>query len=210
MLKRRRGDERGTTLVELMVVVAVMGVILGSLLAALVSGENAQAATEALVANQETVRLALDQMQRDFTAANPVDPLATTSDYADAVQVELGPNPGVRQVIRWYYNTAAAVLYRQVMSNNTPTATVVSQRAMVTNVTNAATGTQMFTYYDAADNPLQQDNPATPTSVAYCAVRIDINISAASDPGPRPFNETLDVELRNRLPGGIKGCISGT
>lgn len=215
--RRRRGRSPGTgpasdagyTLVEMMTVVAIMGVILAALLGSLVSATNAQNNTEALVANQETVRLALDRMQQDLTEANPVDALATTSAYADAVQVEITPPGGTTQVIRWYYDPSAGVIYRQIMSNNTTSAAVVSQQAMMTNVTNSSTGTQLFTYYDAADNNLQSANPSTPVNVANCVIRVHVDVAAASDPGPLPFHETLDVELRNRLPGGIVGCPNG-
>lgn len=210
MLKRlfNRG-ERGTSLVEMMVVVAIMGVILSALLSALISGEQSQSRTEALVNNQETVRLALDRMQQDFTEANPVDVLTSTSDYADEVQVELGPNPGTRTIVRWTYDPTAGTLTRDIMSNNTDTATVLSQNTLLTGITNASTSTQMFTYYDAADTNLQTANPSTPANVANCAIRIHIVITAASDPGPLPFTETADAELRNRLPGGIIGCPNG-
>jgi prepilin-type N-terminal cleavage/methylation domain-containing protein len=206
---RHKANEAGYTLVEMMTVVAIMGVILAALLSSLISATNSQTNTEALVANQETVRLALDRMQQDLTEANPVDTLATTSTYANEVQVEVTPSSGTTQVIRWYYDPNAGVIYRDIMSGNTTSATIVSQQSVITNVTNASSGTQLFTYYDANDNNLQTANPSTPANVANCVIRIHVDVAAASDPGPLPFHETLDVELRNRLPGGVVGCPNG-
>jgi type II secretory pathway component PulJ len=204
------GDEDGNSLIEVMTVVAILGAVLWALFSALITAGSAETATEALVNNQQTVRLALDRMQADLTQANPVDVLSSTASYADEVQVEMGPNPGTRQVIRWYYDPAAKTIYRDVMSGNSSTATVVSQQSVITNVTNGSTGTQLFTYYDAANSDLQTANPNTPTNVANCAIRIHVDVAAASDPGPVPFHETIDIELRNRLPGGITGCPNTT
>ena len=42
--------------------------------------------------------------------------------------------------------------------------------------------------------------------IANCAIRVHIEVSSDSNPGPLPFTETQDVELRNRLPGGTWMC----
>ena len=37
------------------------------------------------------------------------------------------------------------------------------------------------------------------------SIRVSIEISSDSNPGPLPFTQTQDVEIRNRLPGNV-GC----
>ena len=68
------------------------------------------------------------------------------------------------------------------------------------------TGIPVFSYYDSHGNDLVAANPSTPANVANCAIRVHMSISSDSAPGPQPFTENLDVELRNRLPGGTIGC----
>ena len=43
---------------------------------------------------------------------------------------------------------------------------------------------------------------------ANCAVRVHIELASDSNPGPLPFTETQDVEIRNRIPGMVE-CQNG-
>ncbi len=207
----RRRDEAGFSVIELSVVTVVMAVVALSLMGVLNSLTKSEARVHALVTNQETVRVGLDRLQRDLRAANPVDASATSSAYRDAVQVELGPNPGTRSYIRWFYDTAPAsptyeTLLRQVMSGPGTNATVVSQVPVIVRVRNTESGVALFTYLNSQGADLVATNPDTPANVANCAIRIHIEVDSDADPGPQPFTESIDVELRNRLPGGIIGC----
>lgn len=188
-----------------------MLVIVATLLGALDSLTKVQGRVQALVNNQEAVRFGLDQLQRDVRAANPVDSFSVTNAYSNGVQVELGPNPGTRTYIRWLYDTTPAsptyeVLLRQVMSGPGVNATVSSQAAVITRVRNVETNTPVFDYFDSHDNELVTANPNTPANVANCAIRVHVLINSDAMPGPLPFSENIDLELRNRLPGGIVGC----
>ncbi|MDQ1393405.1 MAG: hypothetical protein QOF30_2382 [Acidimicrobiaceae bacterium] len=203
----------GFTLVEVSIVVTTMLVIVGSFLAALNSVTNTGVRIQALVNNQETVRFGLDRLQRDLRAANPVDAPSTTGAYSNAMQIELGPNPGIRIVVRWFYDMTPTsstyeALLRQVMSGNGASASVTSQVAVITRVRNLETNTPLFTYYDSGGNNLVSNNPTTPANVANCAIRVHVQVNSDAQPGPQPFGENIDVELRNRLPGGIIGCAS--
>jgi type II secretory pathway pseudopilin PulG len=212
--RRSRGRPRssdGYSLIELCVVTVVMAIVVASMFGALTSLTNSEARVHALVTNQETVRFGLDRLQRDLRAANPVDPSATTSAYGGAVQVELGPNPGTRTFIRWIYDRTVASptyesLLRQVMSGPATNATVVSQVVVIPRVRNLELGKPVFAYYDAKGADLVANNPNTPANVANCAIRIHVQVNSDTQPGPQPFAENIDIELRNRLPGGIVGC----
>jgi hypothetical protein len=205
-----RGGESGFSVVELSVVAAVMVLVLALVLGALDSLTRTETRVQALVTNQETVRFGLDRVQRDLRAANPVDGATVTGSYGNAIQVELGPNPGTRSYIRWLYDTTPGSstyedLVRQVMSGPT-NATVVSQVAVVTRVRNVETSTPVFSYFDAHGADLVAVNANTPANVANCVIRVHVQLNSDSQPGPLPFTENIDVELRNRLPGGIVGC----
>jgi hypothetical protein len=192
-------------------VTVVMAIVVAALFGALNSLTNADVRVQALITNQQAVRFGLNQLQRDVRAANPMDPFASTSTYSNAVQVELGPNAGTRTDIRWLYDTTPTSptyesLLRQVMSGPTAGATVISQVVVIKRVRNVEAAVALFTYYDAGGVDLVANNPTTPANVANCAIRLHVLVTSDTQPGPQPFSENLDVELRNRLPGGIVGC----
>lgn len=207
----RRRDEGGFSVLETVVAAAIMMIAVGSFVDGLAALTSTASEVNSRVTNESEVRYGLDQLQRDLRAANPVDPDAVTADYGYSVQVELGPNPGARSYVRWFYDTTRGSptyqdLLRQVMSGPGTSATVVSQAAVLTGVDNNLTNTAVFSYYDSSGDDLVEANSLTPANVANCVINISVVIVAAALPGPRPFREDLAVELRNRLPGGIVGC----
>jgi len=66
----------------------------------------------------------------------------------------------------------------------------------------------IFTYYGQHNEDLVAQTLANGGNLhdpANCAVRVHIELTSDSNPGPLPFTETQDVEVRNRLPGNV-GC----
>jgi type II secretory pathway pseudopilin PulG len=200
---RRREHADGFTVIELVVAMGILLLVMGMFLNTLVALMHSEDRSQRLVSNEQNVRLELDQLQREIRAANPLVPLpnaTAATDYNNQIELLLGPTGGTRQVVRWTYDTAREQMVRQVMSDTSPTATVVAQSFLLVRVRNVETGTPVFSYYDAAGTDLvaraiSADDPA------ICALRVHIQISSDSNPGPLPFTETQDVELRNRLPG---------
>ncbi len=199
-------------MIEMAIVVATMMVVLATLLGILQSLTASDKRVSSLTDNQERVRFALDQLQRDLRAANPVDVASSTSAYANQIEVQLGNYPG-SQYVRWRYDTTVGsptyeTLLRQLMSGPGADATVVSQNPLITRMHNVETATPVFTYLDSHGNDLIAANPSTPMNVSNCAVHIHIQVNSDATPGPQPFSENVDVELRNRLPGGVVGCAA--
>jgi type II secretory pathway pseudopilin PulG len=208
---RRRSDRDGYTLIEVVVVVAILMVVLVMFLDSLTSLTNTSQRVQSLVTNEETVRFALDQMERDVRGAVLLDPEPTAGAYRDQLRFEVGPTAS-RTYLRWLYDTTPASptyesVIRQVMAGATSTS-VLSQTVEITRVENLGTNTPTFTYFDSHEVDLVSQNSPTPANVADCAISVHIQVDADSQPGPQPFSETIDVELRNRLPGGIIGCPS--
>lgn len=193
-------DQRGFTLVELMVSMTIMTIIIGTLLGSLDIATRGQGRQNALVADQETVRQAMLEMDRDFRDANPINALASASSYpSEMATTDIAPN-GSTEFILW--QLSGTTLTRSILS--APNGTTVSTQTVLTNVTNNATGTTLYRYFNSAGTELTPSNN-TAGDFANCTIRILITVAAASDPGPEPFSESSDVEIRNRLPGGI-GC----
>jgi hypothetical protein len=128
--------------------------------------------------------------------------------YENQIEMVLGPTGGTQRVVRWTYDTARLQMVRQLMSGTSATATVVSQSFFLARVRNVDTDTPVFTYYGQHNEDLVAQTLANDGNLhdaANCAIRIHIEISSDSNPGPMPFTQTQDVEIRNRLPGNV-GC----
>jgi type II secretory pathway pseudopilin PulG len=206
-----RPDEAGFTIIEVMIATSILMIVLAMLFGTLVSLTKNEDRAQRLVTNEQNVRFELDQLSREIRAANPLTILDATTDYSSQIEMVLGGTGGTQQVVRWTYDTDPTSanyeqLSRQVMSDSSDTATVISTSWYLIRVRNVETGTALFTYYDAAENDMVADGNYTNSDIANCAIRVHISLSSDSQPGPLPFTETQDVELRNRLPGGT-GCL---
>jgi len=210
-----RKDEEGFTIIEVMVATAILLIVLGMVFSTLVSLTRTEDRANRLVSNEQNVRFELDQLAREIRASNPLVPLlnaTTASDYGNQIEMVLGPTGGSQTVVRWTYDTTSEQMVRQVMTGTSATATVVSQSFFLTRVRNVETGTPVFRYYaqDGTDLVAQSlTNGGNLHDAANCAVRVHIELSSDSNPGPVPFTETQDVEIRNRLPGMVECQSNG-
>lgn len=200
---RRGRDERGISVAELMVVVSVLGVVLATLMGVLASMTSNEHMQQAKVNNQEAVRLTLGQLTRDLRGANPLLAAPVVADSATSVEMALGSSAGTQTHVRWWLS--GTTLHRSVLTP--PDASPTSPRVMLSNVRNGALGLALFRYFSSDGAELELTGPSAVTvgDVATCTARIRIAVVSDADPGPKPFFEETDAEIRNRLPGGL-GC----
>jgi len=204
---RRRTDD-GMTVVEVAITSMIMLAVFGMLMGLVVSLTNNEARTQALVTNEQNVRFVLADFARDVRAANPLSIFASGSEYRNQIEMEIGPLDE-RSVVRWRYITdpsspAYRTVVREVVSGPNAGTSVTRLRR----VRNTDRGIDFLQYYDAHaqdDGDEMIDNGIGAAQIANCTIRVRMTITADSEPGPEPFTESLDVHLRNRLPGGI-GC----
>jgi type II secretory pathway component PulJ len=207
------GEERdaGFTLVELVVGMGILLLVLGMFFSTLVSLTRSEDRSQRLVSNEQNVRFELDELARDIRAANPLVPLLNATDasaYNNQIELLLGPSGGTQTVVRWTYDTAKEQMVRQIMSDTGSSATVLSQSWYLNRVRNVETGIPVFTYYSQHGADLVEQTLANQGNLhdaANCATRVHMELTSDSNPGPMPFTETQDVEIRNRLPGNV-GC----
>lgn len=202
--------EAGFTVIELVVSAMILTIVLAMFFSTLASLMRSENRSQALVSNEQNVRFEVDQLAREIRASNPLTILSTVSAYSNQIQFVLGPTGGTQQVVRWTYDTNPGSstyeqLSRQVMSDSSQSATVVSTSWYLIRVRNVENGTPVFRYYDGQEQDMVADGNYNASDIANCAIRVHIALSSDSNPGPLPFTETQDVELRNRLPGGT-GC----
>jgi type II secretory pathway pseudopilin PulG len=211
-LRRARSEESGYTIVEVMVTTAILMIVLVIVFGLLVSLTRNEARSQALVSNEQNVRFEIDQLAKDIRASNPLVPLLNATSaaaYDNQIEMVLGPTGGTQTVVRWTYDTTVEQMVRQVMSGTSATATVVSQAFYLARVRNVESGTPVFWYYGQQGEDLVAQGlslgPNHTHDPANCAIRVHIEVSSDSNPGPLPFTQTQDVEIRNRLPGNV-GC----
>ena len=210
VLKPLDNDEQGFTVIELTVTMMILAIVLTMFFGALTSLTKSEDRAQRLVSNEQNVRYELDQLSREVRAANPLTVLTNATDYSNEIGMVLGPTGGSQQVVRWFYDTDPTSphyerLSREIMSDSSDTATVVSTSWYLIRVRNVESGTPVFTYYDYKNDDMVAGGYSN-FDIQNCATRVHITISSDSNPGPLPFTETQDVELRNRLPGGV-GCF---
>ncbi|MGH9063217.1 MAG: PulJ/GspJ family protein [Acidimicrobiales bacterium] len=190
---RSRRREAGFTVVELMVTSAIMLVALGVFGGLLVSLTGATNRGDALVTNEQDVSTVLTQLNRDLRSSNPLLPLALTSNYPDEVEMALvDPTTGGTTDVTWKFDPTTQTLTRQLGSG---TADVV-----LTGVKNstATPAVPFFSYFDDQGDNLVTGG-APPGTVATCTTNVQVQVVGAAEPGPQPFREQSDVQLRNQL-----------
>lgn len=190
------GDESGMTVVELAVVAGLMVTVLAIVSGLLVSLSRNDEVQQARIANQEQVRILLLDLARDIRAANPPLALSDSSQYANRIEVALGRTGGTRTYVRW--DLAAGDLTRSVITG--PQGTVTATTDRLTGVTSG----RLFRYFDQTGAEIVAPDPVD--DYVNCAIRVRVDLTAAPDLDAPAFNAVQDVEVRNRLPGGIEGC----
>jgi prepilin-type N-terminal cleavage/methylation domain-containing protein len=194
-------DERGFTLVELAIATALMLVIMLVFLSLISPSQKSSNVADALITNEQDVTLALQQMEKDIRAANPLDAF-NSNCYNNQIELTLGPSGGTQQTIMWVYSPTTNTLAREVVTGTGCNPTVIGSED-VTTIVNGTT--PVFAYFNA--DGTQFDPAVAPLDdIANCTVRVSITLIGQGNTDASPFTEKVSVWLRNRLPGGMPGC----
>ena len=174
----RRSD--GFTVIEVVVVMALLGVALGGIFGTVRLAFQSMAMTERQLESQQSVRVAVDRMVEELRWGEAVlpDPLCGGL-CPDRVTVRVAPHnprrPGLAYVITFRRDAAQRELERRV-------------GAVVNNLAGAIERLD-FRYFDTAGALTAQ-----PAEV----VRIEVSVTAAATGGRARRAMTTDVFLRNR------------
>lgn len=192
-------DEGGFTLVELMVVLSILGVVMAICFNVLISVTENEALQQARIQNQEEGRVTMTRLARDIRSANPMFGQATSAVMGTQIDLQLG-DATAPEFIRWKLDDKDLV--RQTLASKG--GPVVQEHVALAGLYNTERSIQLFRYFDDA---VQELDTLTETAadIANCAIRVQITMASAPDPIASAFIIQSDVQLRNRLPGGI-GC----
>jgi prepilin-type N-terminal cleavage/methylation domain-containing protein len=91
-VRARVSNESGFTLIEMLVVLAILGIVLTALTTLFVSATRAQADQTTRFQAQQQARLALDSLRRELHCAQTVSPATSAGYPAASITITLGSN----------------------------------------------------------------------------------------------------------------------
>lgn len=199
----RLDGEAGFTVVELAITMMLAAIVSVAITGILVSQTNAERDVNRFTVNLEEVRQAMVEMQRDLRSAEPLIGVGTTPQLKYKLDLRMyeSVTSTTPYHVRWRADTVANELVREQLDNfGNVTATTYRLRGVI----NADPNEPLFRYYPAGENAAHYDLAApglTPGDVAYCAVRVRIDLRAKPQGGREPVRLISEVQLRNKLPG---------
>jgi prepilin-type N-terminal cleavage/methylation domain-containing protein len=177
-----RAPDDGFTLMELMVVLAIMSVVAVIAGTALFSLQSATVRTGAMVTNEQDASTTLAQMGRDIRSAHAITFPSSTSNAADAVILYVNQPSGGTIPIEWVYQPPTAPAVVGALSRETLNAalTVVSGSTALTDVGNGPN--PVFAYYNLfgaaiGTTPSSTQNPTLASCTTGIGVTLMINPS---------------------------------
>ena len=203
LISRRRGDESGFTVVELAITMMMAAIVSVAITSVLISQTNAERDVSRFTVNMEEARLAMVELQRDLRSAEPLVGIGTTEELKYKLDLKMYESITSQTPyhVRWRADTVSDELLREELDvNGNVTATTYRIRGVI----NDDPTEPLFRYYPAGEEATAYDLAApglTPGDVAYCAVRVRIDLRANPNAGRKPVRLISEVQLRNKLPG---------
>ena len=162
-------NQKGFSLIEMMVVVVILGVIVLALVTFFTGGTKSWVAGQSQLKAQREARQAIDQMVREIREGkNIINDFVDISD-ADTIVVFI-PDLGSKPAYKATYDLSGTTVQR----NSNP---------LIDNIQSL-----VFTYFDNSGNPVAPENASK--------VHIDLKVDVDKDGNPDVTLNT-DVNLRN-------------
>ncbi|HUQ40452.1 MAG TPA: type II secretion system protein [Acidimicrobiales bacterium] len=200
----RERDQRGLTMVELLITMSLMGVVMAMAGAGLINMSKAAKTNQDRSESNAAIRLALERIARDVRAANPIDVQTPVSLYDSQIKFSVFCNPatsadcpasGLRLVTYRVLNNALEYSYnggafRSLLKPDAATGPLTSRQFAVVNVA----AEPVFTYLKSNLAPLitQGTDAALPEKFRDCAQTIRIRLRVITENG----NTRTPAELR--------------
>jgi prepilin-type N-terminal cleavage/methylation domain-containing protein len=201
-------DDRGYTLVELIIVLAILTTVLGAIVALFTAGINADADQSRRFQAQQEVRLSLDKMRRELHAGCTVSDPATYNTWESSVTVYFPTDncASGSHTVTWCTNGSGSryALYRIV----SPTCTGATEK-----LADYLTGGNIFAYLPPNSHLVTSTSLGAGTasivtqdgSATLPRVHVDLtsNLSPAKVHDGYPLAD--DIVLRN----APRACLAG-
>ena len=188
-IRKRLADERGYSLVELVTVVAVLGIVMGGLTSVFVTASNGELDMNRRFQAQLNARLAIDKLRKEVHCATSVSPSGSSSSIALTIPAQC-PTAGGFTTIRWcVLAPPGAWSGRYALYRSTAATCTTSDVKWADYLT-----TQSIFNYTAQSSQ----------SLAALAVAFVVNIKRNSTQGTFKLND--NIVLRN----SARICITGS
>jgi Tfp pilus assembly protein PilW len=180
VIRKRLRSERGYTLIELVVVLAIFMTIVTALVSLFTSGAKAELDMNRRFEAQQNARLALDRMRRELHCSSGITATAgvAVSSISVALPSQCPSSGGVAITVVYDTSLVSTNRYR-IRRTVSGTTTVIADYTMTANG-------NVFTY-----------TPASATSRALLHVNFQVNINP--NEGWKTWRLVDDIVLRNTL-----------
>ncbi|MEX1141695.1 MAG: prepilin-type N-terminal cleavage/methylation domain-containing protein [Thermoleophilaceae bacterium] len=207
-MRRVVQDQRGVTLIEMMVVVVLSGIVMGTTLTTFTQFERTTAVNERQNEAQEQVRTGLAGLARELrNLASPTDQLPEAVVRADASDIVFqSVSSSATRRVRYCLDASGGRLWRQVQyepfsdpsTSSCPDATWGSERAAVENVTNGTRA--VFTY-----------NSTEVTSITEITSSLWVDVNPGEPPLETALQTSIFLRNQNRAPlASFTATVSGS
>jgi prepilin-type N-terminal cleavage/methylation domain-containing protein len=207
-MRRRLADERGVTLVELLVVIVLVLVVMGSTLTTFTQFERTTATNQRQNDAQDQVRRGVAGLARELrNLASPTDELPEAIVRADADDLVFqSVNSTTTRRVRYCLSTAQNRIWRQLQvepftepsTTSCPDAAWGTQRNAVENVVNGVR--PVFTY-----------NSADTTAITEISSTLWVDVDPGAKPGETSLQTSVFLRNQNRSPiADFTATVNGT
>jgi Tfp pilus assembly protein PilX len=218
--RRRVGDERGSSLAEMVIVIGLLTIIGTMIAQSMLSAVRATTSGNDRSFTLSDTRTALERVERDIRAANPIEVAASVSDYDTSISFSIYcVNAGVGscgtnnlRLVTWSVDAVNHRLQRaeggvvgyELGPDGTSGYAVDKQRGAVVN---PAT-TPVFKYYDAkgALMPTSGAGALAPEQFRHCAKEVVVTLVANAVTGAAPSTIQLSTSATIRNFYLVSGC----
>lgn len=197
MLRHQRARERGTTLLELLLALVLLGVVTAGIYAMVVSSAEAARDTNAFLLTQAQVRAALDQIVDEARWASAVN--AARSDCVTlSIPRDTPFSASSPYSVTFAYDAAQDAVVRQESTDANANGCPLSGSSQILAyhvVQPDGSDGLSFEYFDAAGAPWDPEDPTS--SIARVRVTVTTTVTSTRN---RPVSRTFtgDVALRAR------------
>jgi prepilin-type N-terminal cleavage/methylation domain-containing protein len=200
---RRAADERGLTLIELMMASALLSLVLAAAGAALASYQRTAASSDIRLENLTEAQAIMDVVSRDIrTATRPTagaSPFITAANNEVRFYANLNTTTGPKQVRLYVDSATSRVIEEAIEPAGTPPYTYTSApkvRVVGRHFANPASQ-PLLTYLDDQGNVLGPTPLTSPQRLQVHAVRIELSIRKSTNLSVRATTVRTTVRLPN-------------
>lgn len=198
---RQQALRDGFTLVELMVVMAVMSIVLTIAGTSLISLQQGAVRNDTMVTEEQAASTALALMARDIRSAHSIQFPSSTTNAADSVVLNENQPAGGTSPVEWVYTPPTApstvgTLSREVLSSSLA---VQSNDVVLTDVSNP-TSTPVFTYYNVFGDTMSTSGSSQDQTLQNCTTAIGVALitSPSPIPGVSTYQENETVAITDQ------------